>query len=222
MNKILAALALALVAAGCASTPPSSLIDGPMTAQPLPPGPQATPLPGAIYAADGYRPLFEDSRARNVGDILTIVISERAAVDKKSGASSSRDGSVELGIGDLLTVPFATLGRLGIEGGGSSSSTAKDNGSASSTFSSTLGVTVIERLPNGNLRVAGEKQIGLDRGAEYIRFSGVVPPTAIQAGNIVQSSRVADARLEYRTSSNIDRAALGAFLNRFFFSLLLI
>ena len=58
-------------------------------------------------------------------------------------------------------------------------------------------MTVIEVLPNGNLLVAGEKQIGINQGTEFIRFSGVVNPVTIQAGNTVSSTKVADARIEY-------------------------
>jgi len=79
-------------------------------------------------------------------------------------------------------------------------------------------VTVIEVLPNGNLVVAGEKQIGLDKGTEYIRLSGVVQPDTILAGNNVSSSRVADARIEYRTNTNFDKAEMMNWMGRFFLS----
>jgi flagellar L-ring protein precursor FlgH len=79
---------------------------------------------------------------------------------------------------------------------------------------------VIDVLPNGNLLVSGEKQIAFDRGAEFIRFSGVVNPDTIAAGNTVSSSQVADARVEYRTNSRIDKADIMSQLTRFFLSAL--
>ena len=95
-----------------------------------------------------------------------------------------------------------------------------DNQSASNTFSVTIGVTVIEVLPNGNLIVAGEKQIAMNKGTEFIRFSGMVNPDTIGTGNVVPSTQVADARVEYRTNSQIDRAEMASMASRFFLSLL--
>jgi flagellar L-ring protein precursor FlgH len=81
-----------------------------------------------------------------------------------------------------------------------------------------MGLTVLDVLANGNLVVSGEKQIALDKSTEYIRFSGVVSPSAI-VGNTVSSVQVADARVEYRTNSHYDSAELTSELARFFQSL---
>ena len=61
-------------------------------------------------------------------------------------------------------------------------------------FTGAITVTVIDVLPNGNLIVAGEKQIGINQGVEFVRLSGVVDPRFIRAGNVVSSTQVADAR----------------------------
>jgi flagellar L-ring protein precursor FlgH len=81
-------------------------------------------------------------------------------------------------------------------------------------------VTVTEVLPNGNLIVAGEKQVAMNKGTEFIRFSGMVSPDTIQAGNMVSSNVIADARVEYRTNSRLDRAEVTSMLSRFFLSML--
>jgi flagellar L-ring protein precursor FlgH len=83
-----------------------------------------------------------------------------------------------------------------------------------------MGVTVVEVLANGNLIVAGEKQIAMNKGTEFIRFSGMVNPDSITTGNNVLSTAVADARVEYRTNSKIDRAEMNSMVSRFFLSLL--
>ena len=75
---------------------------------------------------------------------------------------------------------------------------------------------MIERLPNGNLVVAGDKQIGINHNTETIRFSGIVDPLSVQAGNVVNSTLVADARLEYRGKGYIDEAQRMGWLTRFF------
>ena len=81
-------------------------------------------------------------------------------------------------------------------------------------------MTVIEVLPNGNLVVSGEKQVAFDKGAEFVRFSGVVSPDTVAAGNFVSSTQVADARLEYRTNTRIDTADVSSWITRFFLSVL--
>ena len=77
---------------------------------------------------------------------------------------------------------------------------------------------MIEVLANGNLVVSGEKQISLDKGSEFVRFSGVVNPDYIRAGNVVPSTQVADARIEYRTNSRLDASQVMSILTRFFLS----
>ena len=69
-------------------------------------------------------------------------------------------------------------------------------------------------LPNGNLHVAGEKQIAINRGSEYVRFQGVVDPRSITGTNTVISTQVADARIEYRGRGAADDAQTPGLLTR--------
>jgi flagellar L-ring protein precursor FlgH len=208
------ALGLMLALAGC-STTPSSIVQRPTSARPMlaDTGPG---LDGAIYNANTFRPMFEDRRARHIGDLLTINIVEKTAAVKAGASSGNKSGSVSFG------VPGPMQARLG--GTVAASSATKfadgDNQSASNTFTGQMGVTVTEVLPNGNLIVVGEKQIAMNKGIEFIRFSGMVSPDTIQPGNTVSSSVVADARVEYRTNSQIDRAEMASMMSRFFQSLL--
>ena len=201
---------------GCGTTP-SSIVDKPTTARPEAKPTQA-PSNGAIYQAAAYRPLFEDRRARQVGDVLTIAINEKTQAGKQASANGSKDSSVDASVGSLAGLPASLLQRLGASAETSNSYDEKSALNSSNTFSGNVTVTVIEVLPNGNLVVAGEKQIALDKGTEYIRLSGVVQPDTIQAGNTVSSAKVADARIEYRTSAKLDSAEVMSWLARFFLS----
>jgi flagellar L-ring protein precursor FlgH len=87
-------------------------------------------------------------------------------------------------------------------------------------FNGTITVTVIEVLPNGNLLVSGEKQVGINQNVETLRFSGVVNPATVLPGNLVSSTQIADARLEVRGRGDIDRAQTTGWLTRFFLSFL--
>src|SRR3546814_4514613 len=89
--------------------------------------------------------------------------------------------------------------KLDTDASGSNKASGKGDSSANNTFTGTITTTVIGVLPNGNLQVAGEKQIAINRGSEYVRFSGVVDPRSITGANSVSSTQVADARIEYRS-----------------------
>jgi flagellar L-ring protein FlgH len=206
------------ILAGCASVP-ESIVQIPTTARPQQPVPSA-PANGAIFQASTYRPLFEDRRARLVGDILTIAINEKTSAGKATANSGSKTGSANVAVPTVVGLPIKTLQGTALNASSATKFEEKDAGSASNNFSGTITVTVAEVLSNGNLVVSGEKQVALDKGAEFIRFSGVVSPDSITTGNIVSSTLVADARVEYRTNSRIDKAEMMGLLARFFFSLL--
>jgi flagellar L-ring protein precursor FlgH len=211
--KLILALAL-LALAGCA-TVPTSIVQRPTSARPML-ADAGTATDGAIYNSGSYRPMFEDRRARHIGDLLTINIVEKTAAVKAGASSGNKSGNVSFG------TPGIMQGRLGgtVAVNAGSKFADGDNQTASNTFSGTIAVTVSEVLPNGNLIVVGEKQVAMNKGIEFIRFSGMVSPDTIQPGNMVSSTVVADARVEYRTSSQIDRAEMGSMLSRFFQSLL--
>ena len=201
---------------GCGTTP-TSVVQQPTTARPAPP-PAVAPNNGAIIQPTAFRPLFEDRRARMVGDTLTIVITEKTQAGKQASSNAAKTGAVDSSISAIAKFPFNSLQGLNVNADSSAEYDDESKLNSSNTFSGNITVTVIEVLPNGNLVVAGEKQIGLDKGTEYIRLSGVVQPDTILAGNNVSSARVADARIEYRTSAKFDSAEVMGWLGRFFLS----
>jgi flagellar L-ring protein precursor FlgH len=207
------ALALAFTLTACSVTP-TSIVLQPTTARPL----QAAPVAannGSIFQGAAYRPFFEDRRARMVGDMITITIVEKTNAVKAGACSGNKSGSVAVG------VPKPLQGRIGgtLTANSASNFADSDNQTASNAFTGTIGVSVVEVLPNGNLMVSGEKQVAMDKGIEFIRFSGMISPDTIAAGNTVSSTQVADARVEYRTNSRIDRAEMASMASRFFQSL---
>lgn len=207
-------LAAVALLAGC-NTPPSTIVQGPTSARPMLVE-TAPATNGAIFNANSYRPMFEDRRARHIGDLLTVNISERTSATKAGASSGNKTGNASFKAPGLLA---GTIG-AGVDLESEAKYADGDNQSASNNFTGTIGVTVTEVLPNGNLIVAGEKQVALNKGTEFIRFSGMVSPDTIQAGNTVSSAQIADARVEYRTNSRLDRAEVTAMLSRFFLSML--
>ncbi len=214
MKSSFALVVAALAVAGC-STTPSTIVQGPTSARPM--LVQAAPAnDGAIYNANSYRPMFEDRRARHIGDLLTVNISERTSAGKSGASTGSKSGSASFSVPGPLQAKIGA----GVALEGANKFADADTQSASNNFTGTLGVTVTEVLPNGNLIVAGEKQVAMNKGIEFIRFSGMVAPDTIQPGNMVSSTVIADARVEYRTNSRVDKAEMSNMFSRFFQSML--
>jgi flagellar L-ring protein FlgH len=175
---------------------------------------------GAIFQANQYRPLFEDHRARLVGDTLTVQIVEKVSAIQKSTSSIDKSGEVSAGITAFPLVSANSFGRASV--GGSSSNTFAGKGSTenSNDFSGTITATVTEVLANGHLLIAGEKQIGVNHNVDVLRFSGQVDPRAIQPGNSVASALIANVRIEQRGRGAQAEAQGIGWLSRFFLNVL--
>ena len=216
-TTLLAAAALALLSGCLAVTPPRVEM-----AETAPAWPTAVPAPvvrnGAIFQPAHYRPLFEDHRARLVGDTLLVSIVERVSAAQSSKSSIGKTGKITGGISALPGVSQGAFGRAKIEGGTANTFDGKGETENTNDFSGTITVTVVGVLPNGHLMIAGEKQIGVNSNVDVLRFTGQVDPRTIQAGNTVQSAQVANVRVEHRgRGAQADANAVG-WLSRFFLS----
>jgi flagellar L-ring protein precursor FlgH len=219
-SRIRSTSVLALVAlAACALVPKEPITQQPMTARP-PAAPLNSASPGAIYNA-GYagRPLFEDQRPRNTGDIITIVIAENVNATKSSAASAARNASEAFAVPVTPGIFGGLFHNTNLNASGSNGFNGTGGASAANTFNGTLTVTVTGVLPNGNLEVSGEKQMLINQGNEFVRFSGVVNPTTISGSNTVFSTQVADAKIEYSAKGYINEAQNMGWLQRFFLNL---
>jgi flagellar L-ring protein FlgH len=209
-----------LVLAGCMSGGQVQ-VHQPSTARPHIAIPPAKPIDGAIFAgAQSYRPLFEDRRARAVGDTVVINITERLQASLQSRSSADRQSGTTMSIPIIKGLPGKSF--QGAQVGASSDTNFEGRGETSNlnVFTGTIAVTVVEVLGNGNLVVSGEKQIGLNHNSEIVRFSGVVNPVTVVRGNQVTSTDVADVRLEYFGRGYIDQAQAMPWLQKFFMSVL--
>lgn len=212
---LLVALAGLLSACAALETTPSTSVHQPMTARPEA-RPAGYTADGGIYHAAYARPLFEDRRARYVGDTITINLVENTSAKKATNASANRASSMSGGITGLAKLPLAGLAGMKVDAGTSSDFSGKGAAAANNAFTGTITVTVIEVYPNGNLLVSGEKEVAINQGQEFIRFSGVINASQVTASNSVQSTQVADARIEYKGSGYIDEAQQIGWLQRFF------
>ena len=214
-----ASIALVALATGCASMSPPPPVDILPTAPPqLTIAPRAAPAPatGSLYSAASYRPSFEDRRARLVGDLVTIQIVE--TVTAKQASSSTVDRSSEVS-GGVTALPFAkaTLtDKLSLGASSGNTFSGKGGTESANTFQGSITATVIDVLPNGHLVVAGEKQIGVNQNVDVLRFSGTIDPRAMQPGSIINSTQVANVRVESRGRGAQSEAQAMGWLGRFF------
>ena len=217
----LGVLAFASLAAGCSTLNPRPPVD---IAEPTYARPEPVVAPvinnGAIFQASQYRPLFEDHRARLVGDSITVVIVEKVSATQKSSSTVDKSGSLSASITALPGINPNSFGRASAGGSSSNSFEGKGSTENSNDFSGTITATVTGVLPNGHLLIAGEKQIGVNHNVDVLRFSGQVDPRAIQPGNSVASAQIANVRIEHRgRGQQADAQGIG-WLARFFLNVL--
>jgi len=212
-------LLFVLALQGCASvkTPEVEMQNTPVVQ--LPATPPVLPTNGSIYQAGNFRPLFEDYRARMVGDTVTVQISESISATQSSTSELDHAGTLTGGITALPGISSNSFGRAGIAGNSSSTTTGKGNNQNTNVFTGTVTAVVTAVLPNGHLMVTAEKQIGVNRNVDVLRFTGQVDPRAIQQGNTVASSAIANVRIEQRGRGAMANAHEVGWLSRFFLSL---
>lgn len=189
-------LALASLLIGCESLPKRDPDFAPVQPADLRPPAQRN---GSIYQAGYDMRLFEDIKTRRVGDILTVTLAEATQAKKQADMNTSKDTSVSATAPTLFGVASqAVLGHdLKTSLAASSSFAGKGKADQSNSLTGEISVTVVDVLPNGNMRVRGEKRVTLNDGNEYIRLSGIVRPIDVDAANTVSSSKVADATIMY-------------------------
>ena len=177
---------------------------------------------GAIFRS-GQSGLFAtDQRARRVGDILTVTFNEIFAATKAQTAASSKADAFAVtlptGLPNILTGGFdkdAGGNGAGLTAGTNRTFSGAGNAAQSNSFTGSLAVTVIRVFPNGNMEVAGQKEITLNNGNEYVRVKGIVRPEDISATNIVSSTRLADAQIRYTGSGHLSDSSKPGWLSQF-------
>lgn len=219
LARLTAAWCAGLLLAGCAAMTPKH-DDRYAPTPPIPPAP-IEQNNGAIYQAGNAVLLFEDIKARRVGDLITIVLTEKTDASKKASTSAAKESTVDIANPTLFGRPFGVGGHnleMGVSG--TRDFTGEADSSQSNKLTGNITVTVAQVLPNGNLVVRGEKWLTLNQGEEYIQIAGIVRPVDVRPDNTVLSTQVADAKISYSGKGGLaDSNAMG-WLTRFFMSAL--
>jgi flagellar L-ring protein precursor FlgH len=213
MIRFSTAAVAALFLAGCASTVPLNTPKPVDDALALPKGQAARAgVSGGVFSADTVA-LTSDARAFRIGDVVTVLLQETTQASKKAGTSFSKGSNVAVD-------PISALGKSFPKTAIGINADRSFQGDATSTQQNALtgAVTVIvqEVLPNGLLRVAGEKRLQLNQGEEFLRLAGYLRAADIDNDNQVSSLRVANARIAYSGQGSLADANSPGWLTRFF------
>ena len=152
--------------------------------------------------------MFADHKAARSGDILTIIVSESVAAQNSQSTKSSRDSSISDSVQSFLypttglhkgALPAIQLtGKAAYDGGGDISN--------NQSLVSRAAVLVTDVLPNGNLVIEGVRVVTFSGETQYVVLHGLVRPDDIASDNTVQSSNVAEARVEFLTKGALTDA----------------
>ncbi len=184
--------------------------------------PMAEPGAGAIYAAGPGLNLYGDRRARDVGDLLTITLIENTTATTTASTSISKESEIGIGSPTLFGAPVTLGGKdvLSASASGERDFSGQGRSAQSNRLQGSVTVTVVQRLPNGNLVVQGQKNLRLNRGDELVQIQGIVRSADIGADNTIPSSKVADARIAYGGRGPVAQSNAIGWLGRFFNSAL--
>lgn len=213
---LITVLLLSALLQGCIVTPPSR--PEPMYRPAYPTMPEVSePSAGAVSSVEVSWSLFEDSTARRVGDIVTIVLEERTSSSKSAETKIKKD--TETSLPNPTVFGNVIIGSndddfQSIEGATDFAGTGESD--QSNALSGTITAVVADVLPNGVLLVQGEKWMNFNRGEEYLRVSGLVRKQDIGPNNTISSLRLADARLAYSGTGEIADSNSSGWLTRFF------
>ncbi len=162
--------------------------------------------------------LFTDNRARGIGDIVTVRISESTEITGKedSSADSKNNHSVNIDTTNFLTKPLGdTSGYLpNYKADTSHSFSGKGAYESNRNVNLELTAVVTEILANGNLIIEGNRDVNINGEKYNIKVSGIVRPIDISTDNVVQSSSIANANIILEGKGFLTRAGKRGWWNR--------
>ena len=200
-----------LLAGGCTVLPPTPLTHSPDFAPVQPVSSDRTRLAtGGIYNSRVSESWFGRGRNYQVGDVITVLLSESTQAKRSQDSKVSRDSSNDV-IPKGVNAKTAGLVPGLLSGlktdGGKISNTGTGTANQLATLEGSVAVTVVDVLANGNLVLRGEKQLALSEGSEVIQVAGTIRPEDVAPNNTVQSRRLANAQITYRGTGDLAAAS---------------
>lgn len=173
---------------------------------------------GSLFKPQYVNNIYSDSKAHRVGDIISVILSEKTQAKKNAKTELKKESDTSLdpvtGLGGVpVTINGESL-QFGIKQDSSFKGDSKaDQGNS---LSGNISVHVLKILANGNLMIRGEKWLTLNNGDEYIRLTGVIRSKDINSDNTILSTKVANARIQYSGTGSFADANEQGWLTKFF------
>lgn len=200
----------------CAPTQRQATPAMPMLSEPAPPPPSATDNPGSLFDAGQSFMLFDDDRARRVGDIVMVVVNEGAFGEHEAETEAGVDNSdysitARQFFGHSTIKPLPIPPAFGMKGkvdadaedgnvldvGRSSDFKGDGKTSRTATLTTVVGARVVNVLPNGLLEIEGAKQVRINNETQFLVVRGLVRVRDIASDNTIDSDRLANSTVEY-------------------------
>jgi len=165
---------------------------------------------GAIYSRSNAGFFLGDRRAQRVGDVLTVKLAENLNATKALNAAGAKNNSIAMTLpnalfgGGALNIPALRDGGANLAASNTSTTTGTVTADQSNTITGDITVIVTRVYENGNLWIQGQKMLSVNQGEEYVRVSGVIRPEDIQAGNVVSSTKIAQAQITYTGAGDLN------------------
>jgi flagellar L-ring protein precursor FlgH len=163
----------------------------------------------SLFDSQAWRGYTADNKASRPGDLLTVQVFENSTASTTADTGTRRTNrlSAQLAHGSKPAAQ-ASLGVAGEFDGGGRTQRA-------SRLLATLSVAVQEVLPGGALRVAGTQSITVNEELQRVTLEGIVRPIDISDGNVVQSTRIAQARITYVGEGDLTERSRRAWWRKF-------
>ncbi|MBU1196499.1 MAG: flagellar basal body L-ring protein FlgH [Proteobacteria bacterium] len=162
----------------------------------------ARPSEGSLWV-DRAGAMYEDSKATRVGDTVIVDIIENSSSSMDVNTEAKRKTGMDIGVPEINI--FGNKTSLGAFAGDtkligtdfSNSFAGEATSDRSGQVTASIAARVTEVLPNGNLSLFGRRAMKVNNEVQYITVSGIIRPQDISSANRVQSTFLADSRIEY-------------------------
>ena len=204
-QKRFVGISLALILAGCAVPRENREVAMPdRYGLPSVKVEKVQPEAGSLFSENSLD-LYQDSRARNIGDILMVEIVEKSSGKKKATTTTERESEVKAGVTSFFGFETWLKNKNANFSPSDQSLSAKmvndfegtGETNRDGTLTATISARVIDKTMDGNLVIRGYREIRVNNETQFIILSGIVRPRDVSANNTIQSSNIADARIEY-------------------------
>lgn len=178
---------------------------------------------GSFWTDDAaLNSMFADAKARDVGDIVTIKIVESSKASNSASTSTGKNTALTLGIDKFLGIEngypkagstFNPFSR--IEGAMKNSFDGKGDTTRKGDLSAYMTAKVIDKIPNGNLVIAGSREVLINNEKQLIILTGTIRERDIAPDNVIKSTYISDAKIIYTGVGDVDDTQRQGWLARF-------